>query len=101
MSEDYRKIPLRVLKMTHDKPYWELSEAEKKKERVRKSDQKRTTIKGVCERCGTTENLQRHHPNYKRREFIVLCPKCHATEHVPNKKIHLIRKKIKQMRTKK
>jgi hypothetical protein len=39
-------------------------------------------IKGSCSKCGSTENLERHHPDYsKPLEFIVLCRKCHRTLH--------------------
>lgn len=48
-------------------------------------------VKGrKCEKCGSILNLQIHHPKYKNNrmaweysinEVVVLCRKCHATEH--------------------
>jgi hypothetical protein len=35
-----------------------------------------------CERCASTVNLQKHHPDYSRpRQFITLCVKCHRKLH--------------------
>lgn len=48
-------------------------------------------VKGrICEKCGSTEHLQIHHPKYKsgkyaweydENEMMVLCDKCHASLH--------------------
>jgi hypothetical protein len=39
-------------------------------------------LKGICTQCGSTEHIERHHPDYsKPLEFIVLCRKCHRTLH--------------------
>lgn len=41
-----------------------------------------TLISCCCEICGTTENLQRHHPDYnKPKEVIILCKNCHEKVH--------------------
>lgn len=43
--------------------------------------------KGVCERCGSRENLSVHHKTYERRgeelpeDLITLCQDCHKKEH--------------------
>lgn len=35
-----------------------------------------------CLKCGSTENLQRHHPDYsKQLEIVTLCAKCHVNHH--------------------
>lgn len=35
-----------------------------------------------CEKCGVTQNLERHHPDYNFPKAIVtLCRNCHAEEH--------------------
>lgn len=34
-----------------------------------------------CEKCGSIENLERHHPDYgKPLEIMTLCRKCHSDE---------------------
>ena len=36
----------------------------------------------VCERCGETRSLHRHHPDYdKPREVIFVCQPCHVSIH--------------------
>ena len=35
-----------------------------------------------CEFCGSTKNLQRHHPNYNKPLWIItLCAECHMNLH--------------------
>ena len=52
------------------------------KNAIRKKSQRETTLEGVeCLRCGSTENLERHHPNYENSAFIPLCTKCHHAVH--------------------
>lgn len=35
-----------------------------------------------CQRCGSPENLERHHPDYlKPKQFFTLCRNCHKKEH--------------------
>lgn len=54
-----------------------------KKEAIRKRSQRRESLNGKqCEHCGSTENLQRHHPSYESEDFIILCQTCHAKLHV-------------------
>ena len=37
----------------------------------------------ACERCGSSNHLHRHHPNYNKPLFVIgLCRKCHIKEHV-------------------
>jgi hypothetical protein len=35
-----------------------------------------------CERCGSTNEITRHHISYKPNRWIILCKKCHLKEHV-------------------
>lgn len=45
---------------------------------------KSLAMKTNCEDCGSTLNLQRHHPDYsKPLEFLTLCRDCHAKKHNP------------------
>jgi hypothetical protein len=38
----------------------------------------RLPMKDKCEECGSTEKLERHHPDHSRpKEFKTLCHKCH------------------------
>lgn len=40
------------------------------------------SIKDKCVLCGTTENLERHHPDYnKPMEVVTLCRSCHLKHH--------------------
>ena len=42
----------------------------------------RKRASGKCELCGSTDNLEKHHPNYDNpKEIVVLCRKCHRTTH--------------------
>ena len=34
-----------------------------------------------CQECGSTQNLQRHHPDYNDTKIIVLCRLCHTQLH--------------------
>lgn len=49
------------------------------KSTIRKASQRKFTLLGKsCERCGSTEKLQRHHRDYSSTDCVILCPKCHA-----------------------
>lgn len=49
---------------------------------IRKQTQRLVTLSGKsCERCGITENLQRHHQTYTASDYVILCQGCHASEH--------------------
>lgn len=49
---------------------------------VRKRAQRAVSLTGEkCSECGSTDSLERHHPDYsKPEEVLILCKKCH-TEH--------------------
>lgn len=48
------------------------------------SSAKRVARADKCERCGSTERLHKHHPDYSRPLSIVtLCNPCHEAEHHP------------------
>lgn len=52
------------------------------KSAIRKQGQRAMPSLEKCERCGATENLQRHYPNMKDAAYVVvLCQKCHAEDH--------------------
>lgn len=43
-----------------------------------KSAQRAMPVLTMCQECGSTDNLERHHPNYNQPSiFQVLCQKCH------------------------
>jgi protein-arginine kinase activator protein McsA len=45
---------------------------------IRKRAQRAHPTMTRCERCGSTERLSRHHPDYsKPEEIVVLCSACH------------------------
>lgn len=45
---------------------------------IRKRAQRAHPTMKRCERCGATERLSRHHPDYsKPEEIVVLCSTCH------------------------
>lgn len=46
---------------------------------VRKRDGRKITV-SICEKCGSTKNLQRHHVN--KRLSMILCQECHTAEHM-------------------
>jgi len=38
-----------------------------------------------CEKCGSTERLQRHHEDYREpMNVVILCQTCHKNHHVKN-----------------
>ncbi len=42
-----------------------------------------------CTRCGSTENLERHHPDYSQPlNIVTLCPQCHVNTHIENRKLY-------------
>ncbi len=55
----------------------------RKKRQLRdKSRKDKTSLEGEsCLQCFSTIDLQRHHPNYKSIEFIILCRSCHNKLH--------------------
>lgn len=43
---------------------------------------KRSPLKKFCEKCGTSDNLERHHPDYEKpMEYLTLCKSCHKRLH--------------------
>lgn len=66
----------------------------KNKEKIRAQDithKKNVPLDKECAHCHTTENLERHHPDYsKPLEVITLCEKCHAkTRRKPNCSVNI------------
>ena len=55
----------------------------KLKQRCRFEASRKISLDGkICEDCGKTKNLQRHHDDYsKPLEVKILCPKCHSKLH--------------------
>lgn len=48
-----------------------------------------TLVRQPCSVCGSTENVQAHHPDYKKpTEIIWLCRPCHFAEHKRIKESH-------------
>jgi hypothetical protein len=42
-----------------------------------------------CSACGSTNNLERHHPDYTRpHKIVILCRDCHREWHINNKPIY-------------
>ena len=35
-----------------------------------------------CEKCGSTENLEFHHTDYKENKGFTLCRTCHRKKHI-------------------
>lgn len=53
------------------------------KAKIRKQSQRNADISTMsCAFCGSTENVQRHHPDYNSPDFIPLCHKCHVKIHI-------------------
>lgn len=55
------------------------------RQKIRAQDRARrhTELGSECEICRSTENLERHHPDYsKPLEVITLCHQCHMNQHV-------------------
>lgn len=52
----------------------------RQKWRARKQAQRHISLDGAeCSRCGTTDGLQRHHPDHaKPLEIVIVCQTCHA-----------------------
>lgn len=49
---------------------------------VRKQTQRLVPLSGTtCEKCGSSESLQRHHIHYEATAFQILCQSCHAEVH--------------------
>ena len=48
-------------------------------------------ITGKCQFCGSTENVEKHHPDYRKPlEIIELCKRCHTKEHELEKEFHVM-----------
>lgn len=46
-----------------------------------KSRKSKSKLLGECKKCGSTNDLHRHHPSYDSTYFVVLCRKCHNELH--------------------
>jgi len=52
--------------------------------RIQEIARTKTTIAPSCVLCGSTENLERHHPDYNKPfEIVTLCRRCHQRIHNP------------------
>jgi hypothetical protein len=64
-----------------------LEHPEKQMARSRASWRRKLLIKDKCEKCGATEHLEMHHPDYSRPLYIqTLCTHCHHSLRVPKVK---------------
>lgn len=64
-----------------------ITEEEKKKARYRA---RKTPLAEKCMACGSKERLDRHHPYYKKPDFVfTLCRKCHRLLHCNKDVSHL------------
>ena len=85
----------REKRLAHDRDYYRNHREEllaKKKEYYYNNQKKRAAkatawyripLSSECNSCGSTENLERHHPDYnKPLEIITLCRRCHARLHL-------------------
>jgi hypothetical protein len=66
--------------------YQQLAPDEQRKSRVRAyanvNQRRGVLVPQPCERCGSTNPIQKHHPDYERPLTVVwLCRGCHAAEH--------------------
>lgn len=53
---------------------------------IRKRSQRLISLTGKsCEKCGSIESLQRHHPNYTSEDCMILCQRCHKDQHISEK----------------
>ena len=46
-----------------------------------------TKINAPCSKCGSLEDLQRHHHDYTNIEHIIVCRKCHNQIHFGSEEI--------------
>lgn len=80
-SKEYRQKNKEKYK-TYQKKYYQ-NNKEKNRERRFANYYKEILKKSKCEKCGSKENLEFHHLNYKRKTFdvMILCMNCHKKEH--------------------
>lgn len=58
------------------------SPKERKRNQVRAYADRHSSLGESCEKCGTKEGLERHHPSYdKPLVFLTLCHSCHRRLH--------------------
>ena len=78
--EEKRKDPeWREKNRAYKREYYRQADEAKKKYARRLADGNALT---ACAKCGRTENLERHHPNYdKPKEVLILCQECHKNLH--------------------
>ncbi len=77
-KEVLKKQNVRMMKKYHSDPEF------KRIYNIRRTTAKNHPRKGQkCEKCGTGEDLQRHHLRYttRREDFMFLCRKCHNGIH--------------------
>lgn len=61
--------------------YKEDAEFRKKRQLRDRSRSGKRRIDVPCQNCGSTFDLQRHHPTYNSTEVIILCRSCHNNLH--------------------
>ena len=70
----------RTLQSNKQKREWKLRNP--KKIKVHTYARHHSSLASNCEFCGSTENLQYHHPDYDYPEiFVTCCIKCHGYIH--------------------
>jgi hypothetical protein len=78
-QKEYRRLhPLRDRRKEHQQ-YFERYPEKVKAQRNASRD---LPIDSICFRCGSVENLERHHPDYSKPLIIVtVCRSCHMKIH--------------------
>lgn len=77
---------LRLYKKNHPEKFLEYQrrsrERNPEKHTARWKAERHTSLAVKCANCGSSENLERHHPNYEKPlEIVTLCQSCHRASH--------------------
>jgi len=71
-------------KYTEKKRVGQINYSKKYPKKIKAHNQANLKIKilNCCEECGSTENLQKHHPDYNKPLYVkILCRNCHTKVH--------------------